>query len=218
MFNKGEISDAQKLDLDRQVYGLSAVLGVLYTLLFVKTMCGAKLPFILVISGLSVLSFAFGIMAVFFENWALFGSSEKGIPKKAQDSFWTAMNVSSSLGCALYYQTHWIFSWRYWKVATLVSSVKNGKTRASCEWINYAMHVTIMVNFIVYAVTNNRKQTVVQQIFWLWVPLLFILADCLLLMSSLILIWQNFKDERTLMINERFMILHFTLLSVLAIS
>jgi len=220
MFNKADLIDSNsaQLSLDRQIIGFSAVLCFLNILLFMKTICGAKLPFVLTISGMSAVTFALAIVSALLFNWAVFGVVEKDISSDAQDSLFTAAKVTAAIGMTLYYQTYWMFTYRYKKVASLVASLKSGKMSSSYEWTNYAMHLAIIANGTTLTIINSEDHTHMCEIFWLWIPCAFVLADCLVLFMSLLQIWYTFRNDTSVMINERFMIFHLALLIVMALS
>ena len=103
MFNKEDLSDPSKLSLNRQLFGFGAVLCFLNMILFTKTLCGTKLPFVLTISAMSAVTFSLAILSALLNNWALFGTQEKHISSKAQDSLFIAKNVTTAIGMTLYY-------------------------------------------------------------------------------------------------------------------
>jgi hypothetical protein len=125
----------------------------------------------------------------------------------------------------LYHQAHFLFAFRYFEVAEMFGrkdkSMRNHiKIRKVTSKISYVVIGLIAINYLVSLANVISKringQLSLKIITWtyVYVPTLFLTADCVLLLIGLVWICNSLKHDPQVMGNEKWMCLHTILLSI----
>jgi hypothetical protein len=59
------------------------------------------------------------VMTLLF-NWSTYGWTE-GLDKDQEKNLSLASNVLSCFGAFIFYEVHWLFSWRYWEISEFLA-------------------------------------------------------------------------------------------------
>ena len=104
--------------------GLNAVSLSIFLTLFVKTYFGSKLQFLLNFSAVFSFGRALTIVVAVLDNWVVYGVQQKNITEKQRSNIGKASSVSEATYLFTSYWCYWYFTWRYWKTAELLHSLK----------------------------------------------------------------------------------------------
>ena len=117
-----DLTNTQKVILiaDREEIIICCFSFLLWAALIVKTYRGSKLRFAYVIAGLNLAQNAASIVECVICNWAYLGEDQKGITPEEQTNFKYVDAIFKNLADMFFQEAHWIFCWRYWKVAELL--------------------------------------------------------------------------------------------------
>ena len=95
------------------------------------------------------------ITAGILTNWENYGIEEKGISQATSDTLVQATDIINSLSALFFYQQHWVFSWRYWKVAQMLALYKQGK--ASPENSKWTKRVNCAIDLTMHAIMAGSQ-------------------------------------------------------------
>ena len=218
---EGSTLDRNMLICNREIFAAQAIAGAAWLAVVCRNTMGAKLPFVYLLSALFLGDFALFIVAFILENWITFGVSQKGLSPDVLPKLDKTFYVFLFCGDILYFQAHWVFCWRYWKVANLLARVMRTKKHFSVGCVtlsNYIMAVLICVNYIC-ALTNrltvkSRSIIIVTEDAF---PCAFIILDSLVLGLAVFRVREMLKDSPGVQLNEKYMTAHVAILLFLVV-
>ena len=124
-----------------------------------------------------------------------------------------------------YYQAHFLFAYRYFEVAEMFGrkdkTMQNHiKVRKVTSKISYVVIGLIAINYL-FAIANSISDIINGQFSYkidnwtyVFIPTMFLIAECVLLLIGLVWICKSLKHEPQVMGNEKWMCLHTILLII----
>ena len=141
------------------------------------------------------------------------------------NNIWLMLHICSDMSYCLYHQAHFLFAYRYFEVAemfgrkdkTMHNHIKVRKVTSKISYvvigliaINYLLHIAMWI----YWRINGQFSYKIYTWTYLYIPSLFLTADCVLLLIGLVWICRSLKHDPQVMGNEKWMCLHTILLSI----
>ena len=190
-------------------------------MIFFRCWFGSRLTFILVVSGLLALGFFVGIANGVLENWAMLGWNKVQPWEETWYNVSVVYYVCCGFGSWCYYQAHWMFSWRYFKVSQLLSSMINqncGNSKIVLNSIDAVMSILIAANFAAFIYIAAGDPNIDwshdpgYNTTWTLLPLVFTAIDSVVLLVAVFRVWFLLRNEPDVSMNEGFMAAHGCLL------
>jgi hypothetical protein len=125
----------------------------------------------------------------------------------------------------LYHQAHFLFAYRYFEVAemfgrknkTMQNHIKVRKVTGKISYvvigliaINYLLSIANVINYRI----NGQFSDKIDNWTYVFIPTMFLIADCVLLLIGLVWICKSLKHDPQVMGNEKWMCLHTILLII----
>ena len=179
---------------------------------------GGRHAFVYWLCALILAANAIYIACDVLDNWAELGHSEKGISIEKAEDFTKLQLGVAELGSFLYYEGHWLFAWRYFKISESVAKIR---TKALCAawqaWVFFAvMTVLNAINYGYGMVVVSQKINGSLYITNIWFPVFLLNFSAILLLVAVIRVWRILRADNMVTCNEKYMALHSSLLPVLA--
>jgi hypothetical protein len=195
------------------------VFGVAWIVLLVKTAFGSRLPFLFLISSLQVIYYIIAIVNVVIYNWASLGLS-RGLNTSQIEQYKHCNSIIAAIGTGLYYETHWLFAWRYWQVAEVLSRVRGKSCCSNCciLSINVVVCILIAVNFFLTAYNDVFNDGKYGKLTFIYLPTAFPTTLSFILSIAVFRVYRLLRHERMVFLNSWFMALHAFLLFGVAFS
>jgi hypothetical protein len=136
--------------------------------------------------------------------------------------------IALSLCC--YYLAHWFFAFRYFEVAEMLgrkdkSNEMHIKARKITSKISMAVAAVIFSNYLYFVIDAwfmiyepKDYNTTASKWVGAYIPNVFLGLDCLLLSIGLVWIYYSLRHDKSVMGNEKFMVLHTFLLVIVMAS
>ena len=133
--------------------------------------------------------------------------------------------ICNDMSYCLYHQAHFLFAYRYFEVAEMFGrkdkTMHNHiKIRKVTGKISYVVIGLIAINYLIdianwiYWRINGQFSQKIKHWTYVNIPSLFLTADCVLLLISLVWICKSLKHDPQVMGNEKWMCLHTILLII----
>jgi len=125
--------------------------------------------------------------------------------------------IPEGVGWFLYFEVHWIFVWRYWCVS---ESLANVRAKAWCRpWVNNAFFILVTCfTLVVYTADTiyDGMYSIHAESYYVWFPLGLITFDAFVLLVAVLRVWRILRRENMVLLNEKYMALHASLMFILA--
>ena len=89
--------------------------------MIVKTCMGSKLPFIYLLSTVFIVYYIDVIAYTVIYNWSNWGWT-MGLDTEDEKPLHFYANLLIAFGCFVFYEGHWLFSWRYFEISEFLAS------------------------------------------------------------------------------------------------
>jgi hypothetical protein len=139
-------------------------------------------------------------------------------------------DISLSLGNMFYNQGHFVFAYRYLESAEMLGQKKQTlakikNKRAISQKISYFGVAFIAINYMIdignegfyQRITGEYNETLTKWT-WLFIPGVFLLGICVIILVALIWICRTFRHDVKLVGSEKWMALHSFLFTIILIS
>jgi hypothetical protein len=179
-------------------------------------------------------STGFEVLGIILYNWVAFCDNFYAENDKCHGeptTNWVANvalfnDICLALGNVFYYNGHFLFAYRYFEVAEMFgredkSQAKHEINRGVTRKISYVCVAIISINFLIELanygiyrrITGEYSHTLEYWTYFI-IPSVFMLSYCILLLVALLWVLYSLKHDKHLIGNEKWMGLHFILLTL----
>jgi hypothetical protein len=204
-------------------------------IVLVRTYKHSQYPYLYTCAALMFASAGFNVLANILFNWVAFCDNFYAENDKCHGeptTNWVANvalfnNTSVTLSNMFWCNGHFLFAYRYFEVAEMFgredkSQAKHEINRGVTRKISYVCVAIISINYLIEfanrclyrRITGEYSQTLHEWTLNI-IPGVFLLGFCILLFVSLVWICNSLKHDKHLMGNEKWMAVHFVLLTII---
>jgi hypothetical protein len=203
-------------------------------IVLVRTYKHTQYPYLYTCAAFMFASAGTNVLEVILYNWVAFCDNFYAQNDKCHDeptADWVANvtlfnNLCSTLAVAFYYNGHFLFAYRYFEVAEMFgrddqSQAKHEINRGVTRKISYVCVAIISLNSLIYFANKGIYRRITSEYshtLYNWtdniMPGVFLLGFCVLLLISIVWICHSLKHDKHLKGNEKWMAVHFVLLTL----